>query len=240
MKSAIIITPTTGAPELYDAAFSVATQTYDNLDYLVVTDGPAYAANVDAVMEPFNRDYLHKMTLPFNTGANGFYGHRIFAAVSHLVDHDYVFLLDQDNWFHPSHVESLIAACENNNLDWAYSLRKIYNKDKQYLCDDNCESLGKWPIAGSSDHLVDTSAYCFSNRFFREVGHLWHAGWRADRKFFKSVKDMPNRFACSGLHTLNYRLGGNSGSVTRKFFDTGNLITMSKHQFPYPWHVDNS
>jgi len=240
MKSALVITPTTGAPELADAANSVFTQDYGNLEYLVIVDGLDFAKNTwDTLMAAdFTPDDIHTLVLPFNTGGGGFYGHRIMAAASHLVKHDYILFLDQDNWISPNHVSSLVACCEDSKHDWAYSLRNVYSKDKEFICEDNCESLGKWPIASApGNHLIDTSTYCFSLAFLKATGHLWDHGWGADRRFYSIVKDTMKHtnYDCSGLYSLNYRLGGNEGSVQPSFFEEGNKINTAAYDGNFPW-----
>ena len=243
MKKALVITPTTGAPELCDCINSVASQTHTATTHLVVVDGSKYAEAADHVI---HRSYPNKpgelffrCDLPFNTGANGYYGHRIMAAFSHLTsDFDYVLFLDQDNWFEPNHIETLISKIEKNNLEWAYSLRKIYDKNQNFVCDDNCESLGKWPVwVDGKAHLIDTSSYCYTSDFLRLVGHIWDFGWGADRRFYTILKDQikSTKYDCTGLHTLNYRLGGNEGSVPAEFFIEGNKRTLSMHKNVLPW-----
>jgi hypothetical protein len=237
----LVITPTTGAPELTDAIESVITQTYKDVDHLIVVDGFDFSSRVDRTLSDGGivfGDRINRVDLPYNTGGGGFYGHRIMAAFSHLVNHDLVFFLDQDNWFDPDHVATLVQEITQYNLDWAYSLRKIYNKDKQYVCDDNCESLGRWPVwVDEISHLIDSSSYCFKTSFLRQVGHVWDYGWGADRRFYTILKDhfKHQNYTCTGKHTLCYRLGGNEGSVTGEFFVEGNRKVQEKYNGKFPW-----
>lgn len=237
MSNAIVVIPATGAPELKEAVTSVLWQTFANTECLVVTDGLTFKPQVDEVLAGIQNSRLHRLELPFNTGGGGFYGHRIMAAVSHLVNHDYILFLDQDNWYSDNHVKSLVDLCESSTLDWAYSLRKITDKDGKFLCRDDCESLGKWPIASNLGHyLIDTSTYCFSLQFLRNVGHLWNHGWGADRRFFEIIANQTNsKYDCSGRYSLNYRLGGNEGSVTKEFFEHGNAISKQRYGVEFPW-----
>lgn len=241
MKSALVVIPTTGSPELLDAIRSVQSQTYPNLDLLIVVDGHQFSTRTDELLHADGIDLsrLFRLDLPFNTGGNGFYGHRIMAGISHLINHDYVLFLDQDNWFNSDHVESLVMRCANDGWDWAYSLRKIYSKNKEYVCDDNCESLGKWEItaAAPGNHLIDTSSYCFSVPFLTQVGHIWNFGWGADRRFYTMLKDhvKHTNYGCSGKYSLNYRLGGNEGSVKPEFFIHGNAISIGQYGNTFPW-----
>jgi len=238
---ALVITPTTGSPELVDAIDSVINQTYKDVNHLIVVDGADYSFRTDVTLRDGGivvGDKIKRTDLPFNTGGNGFYGHRIMAAFSHLVNHDVVLFLDQDNWFEPDHVETMIKEIKQFNLDWTYSLRKIFNKDKTYICDDNCESLGRWPVwVNDQAYLIDSSSYCFKTEFIRKIGHLWDHGWGADRRFYTIVKDQlkHQNYTCTGKHTLNYRLGGNEGSVQSEFFEEGNKKTLEKYNNKLPW-----
>ena len=237
----LVITPTTGAPELEDAIRSVQSQTI-SVEHLLVCDGEQYRSSVDFIAKKTCEGInLTTLYLPYNTGANGFYGHRVFAAIGHLVPHEYILFLDQDNWFEPDHVETLVVECSKYKFDWSYSLRKIYDKNRQFVCEDNCESLGRWPVWVSKPdnpgYLIDSSSYCFTREFLIMSGHLWHWGWGGDRRFYTIVKDQiqHKNYGCTGKHTLNYRLGGNEGSVQGDFFLQGNRVMSERYQNNFPW-----
>ena len=239
--SILVITPTTGSPELADAVQSVLGQIGREVEHLLVVDGVQFSSKVDEVLNNagiITGGKIKRIDLPFNTGKDGFYGHRIMAGFGHLINHDYVLFLDQDNWFEYDHVESLINTIESKELDWAYSLRQIFNKDKKYITSDNCESLGRWPAwVNENAHLIDTSSYCFKTSFYRQVCHIWDYGWGGDRRFYTILKDhiKHDNYACTGKYTLNYRLGGNEGSVNREFFDEGNKKMHTKYAGKFPW-----
>mgnify|MGYP003339082805 CR=1 FL=1 len=241
--SILVITPTTGSPELIDAVLSVRSQVGREVDHLLVVDGVRFSSRVDEVLSNAGittSEKLRRVDLPFNTGGGGFYGHRVMAGFGHLINHDYVLFLDQDNWYEPDHVNTLINIIETKNLDWAHSLRQIFDKDKNYVTGDNCESLGRWPAwVDKSVHLVDTSTYCFKTSFYRQVCHIWDYGWGGDRRFFTILKDhiKHDNYACSGKYTLNYRLGGNDGSVQAEFFIEGNRKQAEVYPGSFPWNV---
>ena len=230
-----VITPTIGSRKLLDAIESVKNQTY-KCKHLIVVDGLEHAANVPGT----DSDYMQVCYTPENTGGSGFYGHRIYAAYPHLINSDYILFLDEDNWYEPDHVESLINTIESKKLDFAYSLRKIYDVDKTYLLEDNCESLGKWEIFASRNsphgkhYLIDTSAYCFKRDFIVKTCHNWHYGWGGDRHYLYSVKDHA-KYDTNGKHTLCYRLDGNQGSVNKAFFETGNKTQEAYYGGRFPW-----
>lgn len=237
-KSVIVVTPTIGSPKLADAVESVQKQTYKNLNHLIVVDGADHFMNaVDNI--PFGVDSnIQILPLPYNTGksAGDFYGHRIYAGIPHLLNADYIFFLDEDNWYEPDHVASLVEVLDRGN-DFAHSLRKIYNPDKSYVCDDNCEALGQWPIYFSHDnpqYLADTSSFAFNRKFLEKTCHLWHSGWGGDRRYFYSVKEWSKWDTCR-KHTLCYRLDGNPGSVNADFFLKGNQEQLAHYNGELPW-----
>ena len=242
-KSVVVITPTVGSAKLADAVESVANQTYKNLTHLLVIDG------AKEYLEQFNKNLVHQdkdnwnlefMFLPYNTGANGFNGQRIYASIPHLVNADYVFFLDEDNWYEPDHVKTLVSKIEEENLDWAYSLRKAYTPDKQYIADDNCESLGKWPIYfthNDPQYLIDTSTFAFKRQFIKATCHLWHSGaWGEDRRFFYAIKDK-SKWNTTGKHTLCYRVDNNPNSVNEEFFIKGNAEQLAHYKGQLPWLI---
>ena len=164
----------------------------------------------------------------------------IYAAYPHLINSDYILFLDEDNWYEPNHVETLIKTIEEKNLDFAYSLRQIYSTDRRFRCNDNCESLGKWPIFLSrksphgEQYLIDTSSFCFRKEFIQKTCHLWHSGWGGDRMFLHAVKNQA-KYDTNGKHTLCYRLDGNPNSVTEQFFVEGNKTQEAYYEGKFPW-----
>ncbi len=241
-KSVVVITPTIGSPKLADAIASVQQQTYSNIKHLIVIDGIEHWKNamdhIPVTLDSEDKRYNNIVvtTIPFNTGANGFYGHRIYAGIPHLVNADYIFFLDEDNWYDPDHVKSLVEVLDKGN-DFAYSFRKIYDQDKKYIADDNCEALGKWPIYFSHDnpqYLVDTSSFAFERRFLEQTCHLWHSGWGGDRRYFYAVRDTA-KYDTNYKHTLCYRTDSNPNSPDAEFFINGNQKQLELYKGKLPW-----
>lgn len=243
--SVIVITPSVGSPTLVRAIESVKNQDYNNLKHLVVADGREYFQKILNLPIPIeDGDRLTITSAPFNTGrgqdnVQGFYGHRIFAAYPHLVNEDYILFLDDDNWLEPNHVNTLVDLCEKENLDFTHSLRKVYEND-EFLAEDSCEAIGRWPIAwspkGQEQYLVDTSSYCFKQSWLIQVSQLWHSGWGSDRRFFMSVKGFA-KYNTTGLHTLNYSLPDMDKAYggQRDIFAKYNEIMKQTHGGKYPW-----
>jgi len=229
--TATVIIPTTGADTLAQAVSSVLAQTYPALCYVVV-DGASNYARADAVLAQFGSD-IQVARLPENVGANGFYGHRIYAAFTHLVNTEFVCYLDQDNWFDPRHCESAVNNIRELDLQWTYSLRNIYQGDT-FVCRDDCESLGKYSSYHGVNH-IDTNSYFLKTALVYQLASVWHGGWGQDRVFYSVIKDMLSNYDCTGEYTLNYRVDGNTGSVTADFFRNGNEIQHKKYAGNYPW-----
>lgn len=238
MKVAVV-TPTIGSQHLEKCIESVQNQTYENLTHYIFLDGEEHFAKI--MMQGIDKNSKKKIKsigLQENVG-KGWYGHRVYAACSFLVNADIICYLDEDNWVEPEHVESLVKVIEQGN-DWAYSLRKIYDKEGNYLCEDNCESLGLWPIYFANDQYhIDTSSFAVRQPVAVNIGHSWYGQWGADRKFFFNLKKYFPKYNCSLKHSLCYRLDGNPNSVTKEFFESGNKINFERYDGKLPWKTKN-
>ena len=231
MKVAVI-TPTIGTDYLSKCVSSVENQTYENLTHYVFVDGNQY---FDASISKLEGASKVKINFIDENIGKGWYGHRVYAASSFLVNADVIIYLDEDNWIDPHHVEKLVDVIQNGN-DWAYSLRKIYDKDEQLLCEDNCESLGKWPVFFDPNvHHIDTSSFAIKRDIAVRIGHAWYGQWGADRQFYQALSTHFPNYDCSNAHTLCYRLDGNPNSVKSDFFESGNAINATKYNGSFPW-----
>lgn len=232
--SATVIIPTTGAPELKGAVRSVLEQSYETKCY-VVADGVQNHSRTRIITDDFlSRKNLERCYLPINVGANGFYGHRVYAAFTHLIDTEYVLYLDQDCWLDPEHVETCIKTMKEKDLDWSYSLRKICDKEGNFVVNDDCESLGKWQSYHGIHH-IDTNCYCLKTEVAIKLAQVWHGGWGQDRVWLQALAQHFPKFECTGKYSVNYRVDGNAGSVNADFFHNGNAIMKQKYNGVYPW-----
>ena len=232
--SATVIIPTTGSPEVRNAIDSVLNQSHTTQCYVIV-DGEE---NYDKAKNIIN-DYIHDERfrvcyLPINVGAKGFYGHRVYAAFTHLIDTDYVMWLDQDNWLYQSHVAKCIETIQKRNLDWCYSLRQIYNKQGKFVCFDDCESLGKWQTYHGVHH-IDTNSYCVKTEIAIKLASAWHGGWGQDRVFLSAISQHFPKWDCTNEYTTCYRVDGGKGSVNAEFFMNGNEVMNKKYNGVFPW-----
>ena len=232
--SATVIIPTTGSPEVRDAIKSVLNQSYTTQCYVIV-DGEENYDRAKNIIDDYVHDERFRVCyLPINVGAKGFYGHRVYAAFTHLIDTDYVMWLDQDNWLYQSHVAKCIETIEKRNLDWCYSLRQIYNKEGKFVCFDDCESLGKWQTYHGIHH-IDTNSYCVKTEVAIRLASAWHGGWGQDRVFLSAISQHFPKWDFTNEYTTCYRVDGGKGSVNAEFFINGNEIMNKKYNGAFPW-----
>jgi hypothetical protein len=244
-----IITPTIGKPHLKDCIESVRAQTYKNIEHIVVVDGEERWADADPVLlnAAFPRgkqsnEYVH--VLPYATGTDRYNGHRVYGAMTYIADGDYHIWLDDDNMLEPTHVESLVNIVTEKKLDWAFSLRKIVDKNGNYLCHDDCESLGMWPSClHSQDYFVDVNCYFIKKAVAVGMSPVWYRKFREpgqieiDRAIAAVLMSPQNKlkYDCSREYTVKYRVGNTGLSVQHEFFVNGNRRMLEKYNGALPW-----
>ena len=231
-----IVTPTIGSDTLRQCLDSVQNQTYKDIVHYVFLDGEEHFQKIlmAGIKTKESSIPIKSISLQENVGKD-WYGHRVYAACSFLVNADAICYLDEDNWIEPDHVETLVEVLKRDN-DWAYSLRKIHDKEGHFICLDDCESLGKWPVYFDAAHShIDTSCFMIRQEVAARIGHAWYAKWGADRKFFHNLKLNFGQYDCSGKYTVCYRLDGNPNSVTEEFFKRGNAMQEIVYRGKYPW-----
>lgn len=206
-----VLTPTIATHALANAVVSVAKQQVaSNIDlrHVVVADGKRYEnAARDIALKAWegigNTPKVY--SVPDNTGANGWNGHKIYAHYAQLLDTDYLCLLDEDNTFEPDHVASLLPIAERHGMAW--SLRTVYTKGGERLGVDRAESVGKWVRHPDHDPyiLVDTSCWMLRRDMVRELEHFLEP-WCGDRRFTRRMFAMYETLSPmgSGLATMNY------------------------------------
>jgi hypothetical protein len=254
IKTVAVITPTVGNECIIKCLKSVADQDFKGkIKHYVVPDGwkasqdfewwTGYSKWKKGDGYPEQKyNHIELCNLSDNVGKAGgnWYGHRIYAAFSYLVNADAICFLDEDNWFEPNHISSLAELINTHDLDWAFSHRKIFDKAGKYLLDDNCESLGVHPAwVGDQVFHVDTSSYMVRTDIATRVAGAWHGQWGADRQYFAMLVEHFPKATNSKKHTLCYRLDGNPNSVTEDFFRQGNEAMIKKYGSidKLPWLV---
>ena len=241
-----VITPTTGHRLLERGVLSVQSQSYLNVTHLIVIDKPHLETQIKERVQKIysGRHDIQFLTVPYNTGANRWNGHRIFASIPHLLHKaDWLIFLDEDNALKENHIKSLVDLSETNKLNWAYSLRTIVNESLEEVCDDLCESLGHLHSVWNNekDHLIDTNCYMLSREIAMKTSMIWNRPARPqnqlepDRELYNVlVKEFPN-FDTTKQHTVLYTTGNRPDSVKSSFFLYGNHTMKQRYKDGLPW-----
>jgi hypothetical protein len=242
---AVVITPTTGLPFLAKAMESTNTQP---CEHWIVVDGAEHAQKVSNIL--YAGDYVNKkiILLPENTGKphqhwsrkDGvkFFGNRVYAGISNLVNAEHVLFLDEDNWFDPNHVETMLTLINMTGRDheWVYSLRKCVDQNDNYLFNDDCDSLGIF-ASWKNINLVDMNCYCFKTEFLMKINSTLQTDYYwtdrlLSRVAVSTAKDYYS-YGCTGLYTVNYRLRPDA----EVFFREGNEFMNKLYSGNFPWRA---
>lgn len=241
-----IITATTGNELVRQNIDSVLNQTYDNIQHLVVVDGKH--PHADVIISDYGSQVEKKidvLRLPYATGIEQYNGHRIYGGCTYFAKGEYIMFLDEDNWLEPNHVESLVNVVQQSNT-WAFSLRKIVDFEGNYICNDDCESLGKWESV-INDYFVDVNCFFLPRDLALQFSPGWYRRARhpqeqpeVDRLLSMWLRG--NKFTCntSGEYTVNYRAGNRADSVQKEFFLKGNELMKQKYNGDLPWRKKTS
>lgn len=246
-----VITATVGNPRLRDCLVSVANQTHQDIEHLVFVDGPerlqAAHAQIDAAKDVDYVDVdrtLKLVELPYAVGTNRWNGHRMYAAGAFFADGDYLMWLDDDNTLEPDHVESLLEVVRGGKNDWAFSFRNIVDKDGNFLCRDDCESLGKWAsVLNPKDFFIDVNCYLVPTKLAIQLGPAWYRKFRepgqpeVDRVLSTVLMNNGLKFDTTYRYTVNYTVGNTTNSVQKEFFDRGNAEMRRRYPDGLPWKL---
>jgi glycosyltransferase involved in cell wall biosynthesis len=254
-KKVTVLTATTGRRDLLRCVRSVRAQSYRNIEHLVFTDGPAAQANLESLCADAagegqrllssaeERGYqLLTLNIPKSVGRDRWNGHRIYAAGTYLADGDYVCFLDDDNYFEPDHVESLVEVIEKDARAWAFALRYIIDAEGRRIGEDNCESLGKWAsVIHPSDYFIDVNCFLLPTRVAVAVSPAWYRKARepgqpeVDRLLTHLLRTGWGNYETNYRYSVAYAVGSSSLSVQPEFFARGNAEMLRRYAGALPW-----
>lgn len=248
-----IVTPSCGNNKLEKLLESINNQDLGEngeieIEHIIVIDGEKYFERSKEIIEkvPVNKGInRYVIYLPFNTGANKYLGHKIYASFTQLVNGEWVFLFDDDNYFDNNHILSFYELIKSReNTDWLYCLRKIVN-DNGYVCNDDCESLGflRHVFYNSNEHLIDTNCYCIRKDIMIKLSPIWNRiGLNnvndPDRVFGKYLMENFLNYDCTRKYTVNYYVGNRENSVQDNLFLYGNNIINNIFNNCIPWNKE--
>jgi hypothetical protein len=236
-----VITSSIGRPELRRCIESVKEQTVKCRHYVYV-NGLKWMLPAHEIIQEF--PHINAMYLPEETGDCG-YGHSmsgVFAAAPFLTESDFIFYLNDDDFYDSNHVESLVCLMQDEKLGWAYSLRRFVDIRGNPVCEDDWDSLGYWPNAfDDNSFLVDNSCYAMRRSTARAVATHWTQDSRiADRLVLRELKHLGLPYGCSGISTVNYRLGTGTATAPEALYHE--CARRARNGFPegFPWRKGQS
>jgi len=240
-----VITPATGHANLAKCLESVQKQTFPNIEHWLVADGEERLSAVQATHEssPPTGHPRRLITLPYPTGKDGWCGHRIYAAACFLINTEFLCFLDEDNWFEPDHIASLITAIRTTQSTWAFALRNIVDASGKFIVKDICESLGNLHhvFNDKNEHLIDTNCYLLPREMAVKCAPIWyaptgHGSADPDRVMCRTaLREFP-KVCCNRRHTVNYTVGTRGASSTSgEFFIAGFQAMRMAYPGGMPW-----
>lgn len=233
MKTCAVVTVTNGKrqSELANCIASVKAQTYPCTHYILCDQD----FNKFAELKRLYPDVL-MCYWDAKIGGNGYAGQRWLAAAPQLITEDVTFFCNDDDWYSPDHVKSIMDKIDEG-YDWAYSLRSVHDKEGNFLFDDNCEALGElhdtWNIPGH--RFVDWCMWGMKTEYLKQLAILLNRpDLTVDRQFYQAATRIVPKFASTNKHTFHFRMGGSCG-VQPEFFIEGNKRILEKFDGKLPW-----
>jgi hypothetical protein len=137
------------------------------------------------------------------------YGGALKTILSYAANSRHVTYLDDDNWYAPNHVETMLAAVKDKA--WAFSLRHFVDAETgRLLCADTWESLGpgRGVYGKAQGGFVDTNCFFIDKLACNDVFPEWAmtrfaGGTGGDRQVLEKLRDRP--FGTNDAHTVYYR-----------------------------------
>jgi hypothetical protein len=137
------------------------------------------------------------------------YGGALKTILSYAANSRYVTYLDDDNWYSPDHLATMLAAIAGK--DWAFSLRHYVDAQSgDLLCPDTWSSLGpgRGVFAQAQGGFVDTNCFLIDKIACHDIFPEWamprfKGGTGGDRQILQRLLQRP--FGTNGAHTLFYR-----------------------------------
>jgi len=137
------------------------------------------------------------------------FGGALKTILSYAANSRHVAYLDDDNWYAPDHLATLLAAVAGK--DWAFSLRHfVEDGTDDLLCPDTWESMGpgRGVYAGAQGGFVDTNCYLIDKLACNDVFPEWgmtrmQGGTGGDRQILQRLRQRP--WGTNGAHSVFYR-----------------------------------
>lgn len=226
--SVAVITATIGRETLLQTIESVRQQSYPCRHYIFV-DGLQYQQAVRQMIQFYPE--LQVIYLPINTGntKQKLLNSAINAIAPYLVEEDIICYLDDDNYYAPSHIQTLVEDLSLYQADYAYSLRYLIDEKGVVLGEDNIESLGFWKVEQlqyrlsfpvgqevkeksiitnfRQGHLIDVNCFAIRRELALKLHSIWfQTGWGNDKKITDFLLSQQYKGICTGQYSVYYRV----------------------------------
>lgn len=137
------------------------------------------------------------------------YGGALKTILSYAANSRYVTYLDDDNWYAPNHVTTMLAAVAGKA--WAFSLRHFVDENSGALiCPDTWESMGpgRGVYGKAQGGFVDTNCFFIDTIACNDVFPEWAmtrfaGGTGGDRQVLDRLRGRP--WGTNDAHTVFYR-----------------------------------
>lgn len=169
------------------------------------------------------------------------FGGALRTILSFAANSRYVAYLDDDDWFEPEHLSSLLTAIRGH--EWAHSLRTFVNPyNLEAMCVDSIENLGpNKGVYAMSGGFACPSSLMIDKRACAAILHLWSEagaprGDAEDRVFFKALCDHFKSYGVSNRPTVNCVIkpeDGNHAIRERAIVDAGYPIERLHQNRPH-------
>lgn len=242
-KLVTVITATIANELLINNIKSVLNQTHDKVQHLIFVDGADHWEKVDNLIRinHLGNSNIDIIKLPYSVGKDRYNGHRMYAAGSYLAEGEFLMFLDDDNTISSNHIETCLKMIDSS-VSWTYSFRNIVDKEQNFICQDNCESLGEWSsVLNPNDFFVDMNCYFLPKQLALAISPLMYRKFRepgqmeVDRAMIWALKRIAPNFKGTKKYTVNYTVGNSPISVQKDFFINGNKTMLEKYGGKYPW-----
>lgn len=242
---ASVVVPTTLRPSLLQAVRSIYAQDLQGrIQILIGIDHGHDAAGVLPVLRAECPPHVALTVIDpgYSTSQRhgglypNFFGGALRTCLSYLANSRRVAYLDDDNWWAPAHLSSLVAAIDGKA--WAHSLRVfVDSRLDTVLCNDDWEAVGpgRGLFNAQFGGFVDTNTLMLDKLACHDVLPAWSmspfaGGVGEDRVVFERIRGMP--YGATGRHTAYYRylLDGSNPFVTWRFMQAG--VDIARHVPP--------
>lgn len=144
--------------------------------------------------------YTRQVSIPGPHGDAGNAGRAIGSTLAICENVDAIAYLDSDNWYHESHIESLVALAQNTHSDVVTSTRRLVGFDGNVL--GTCPHVDGEKFVDTNCMLFTKQAFGLASAWARVPKSLRYIG---DRIVWHEVLRSNKRRSHTGKPTVSYR-----------------------------------